>query len=223
MWPELHETRDNTVSGCICPATLFHYCPLLLFSFFFLSHNISPLHLDFSCFFSPCTYSKRPANTCNRFSLTSLSLPLSLTFHFYSLCLPLSLFFFFLLLPPLLLACCCREECLASYYYLPRSESTARLWYTGSMVSRYTPATAAPFPRPLDEPRAFPRFHPLGPTVDLPRSPAYALALPRCPLTPPLSGEPCFAAPLVLSASILCLLGLRDVSTIGLSKYLSNF
>lgn len=33
----------------------------------------------------------------------------------------------------------CANDC-----YLPRSESAAGLWYTGSMVSSYTPATAAP-------------------------------------------------------------------------------
>lgn len=65
----------------------------------------------------------------------------------------------------------CRGACFASDYYLPRSESTAGLWYTGSMVSRYTPATTAPSPRPPRGTRAFPRCLPPGPADGLPRSP----------------------------------------------------
>lgn len=108
--------------------------------------------------------------------------------------------YFFYFSPPPLSRCsrgCCREACFAGDYYLPCSESTAGLWYTGSMVSRYTPATAAPSPVPSGNP-SVPPLPPAGPRR---RPPPFSglppsQLLPRCPLTTLLSGEPCFAAPL---------------------------
>lgn len=172
----------------------------------FLSFTVSPFYLDslgsryllfaeslLFCYFFP----SRPMENERRTRVANFLR--SLTSASLSLCrsLPLSVFFF-IFLPPFCCSCgCCREACFASDYYLPRSESTAGLWYTGSMVSRYTPATAAPSPRPLGEPMRSPaasrRAPPTAsPFSDLPPS----QLLPRCPLTTLLSGEPCFAAPL---------------------------
>lgn len=131
-------------------------------------------------------------------SLTSVSLSLCRLSR--ALSAPLSLYFFYFSSPPLSYYSrgCCRGACFASDYYLPRSESTAGLWYTGSMVSRYTPATAASSPRPLGEPMRSPAASRRAPPTASPvlRSPAVAVATARCPLTTLLSGEPCFAAPL---------------------------
>ena len=118
------------------------------------------------------SHGKRTANTCSEFPLLfDLYLPLSVSFS-TSLkpSLPLCIFFYFF--PP---SCCsrgcCREACFASDYYLPRSESTAGLWYTGSMVSRYTPATATPSSRPLKEPMRSPAASRQAPPSASPRSP----------------------------------------------------
>lgn len=175
----------------------------------FLSFTVPPFYLDpldsryllfaesplFCYFFPPRSMENERRTRVTNFlrSLTSASL---------SPCpsLPLSVFFLFLSPSPPLSRCsrgCCREACFASDYYLPRSESTAGLWYTGSMVSRYTPATAAPSPVPSGNP-CIPPPPPAGsrrrppPFSGLPPS----QLLPRCPLTTLLSGEPCFAAPL---------------------------
>lgn len=112
-------------------------------------------------------------NTCSEFPpLFDLCLPLPMVALSNPLCFPL--YIFFISLPPLSRCSrgCCREACFAGDYYLPRSESTAGLWYTGSMVSRYTPANAAPSPVPRGT-RAFPRCLPPGPADDLPRSPVF--------------------------------------------------
>lgn len=115
----------------------------------------------------------------------------------------LSVFFYFSPLSPLSRYSrgYCRGACFASDYYLPRSESTAGLWYTGSMVSRYTPATTAPSPRPLGEPMRSPAASRRAPPTASRQPPPFSdlppsQLLPRCPLTTLLSGEPCFAAPL---------------------------
>lgn len=148
-------------------------------------------------------------------SLTSVSL---------SLCRPpepsllLSLFlgiFFYFSLPPLSRCSrgCCREACFAGDYYLPCSESTAGLWYTGSMVSRYTPATAAPSPVPSGNP-SVPPLPPAGPrrmASPVLRSPAVAVAT-------ALSSHHSSIRRTVLcrpsrAASTFCSRGPRDVST----------
>lgn len=177
----------------------------------FLSFTVPPFYFDLLdsryllfaefplfCYFFPPRFMKNEQRTRVANFLCSLT-SVSVSLH-YSLPLSnphyLSLYFF---ISPLSLPCysrdCFRGACFASDYYLPRSESTAGLWYTGSMVSRYTPATAAPSSRPLGEPVRSPaasRRRP-PPFSDLPPS----QLLPRCPLTTLLSGEPCFAAPLV--------------------------
>lgn len=123
---------------------------------------------------SSALHGKRTANTCSEFPpLFDPCLPLpTLPSTSPEPSLPLCVFFF---ISSPSLPCysrgCFRGACFASDYYLPRSESTAGLWYTGSMVSRYTPATATPSPRPLGGTRAFPRCFPLGPADGLPRSP----------------------------------------------------
>lgn len=65
----------------------------------------------------------------------------------------------------------CANDC-----YLPRSESAAGLWYTGSMVSSYTPATAAPPSLPR---HAVPSNVPIPRLSPPSRSPSRSSTLPR--------------------------------------------
>lgn len=148
-------------------------------------------------------------------ALTSVSLFLFL-FHAFYVYLPFPsplLFRFFFYFPSLpLLSQAAVEKRALPATTICRSESTAGLWYTGSMVSRYTPAFTAPSPRPRGEPMRSPAASRRAPPPASSARPLPQL-LPRCPLTTPLSGEPCFTAPLVL-----CSRGSRDVSTLGLSE-----
>ena len=68
-----------------------------------------------------------------------------------------------------------RSAWCASDCYLPRSESAAGLWYTGSMVSSYTPATAAP----PSLPHAVPSNVPIPRLSPPKRSPSRSCTLPR--------------------------------------------
>lgn len=156
-------------------------------------------------------------------SLTS-SLSLSLSpcpLSAPSLHLSLCIFLFLSPLPPLSRYSrgYCRGACFASDYYLPRSESTAGLWYTGSMVSRYTPATTAPSPRPLGEPMRSPAASRRAPPTASPvlRSPAVAVATAlsshHSPIRRTVLCRPSRAA------STFCSRGSRDVSTVDLSEY----
>lgn len=132
----------------------------------------------------------------------------------------LSVFFYFSPLSPLSRYSrgYCRGACFASDYYLPRSESTAGLWYTGSMVSRYTPATTAPSPRPLGEPMRSPAASRRAPPTASPvlRSPAVAVATAlsshHSPIRRTVLCRPSRAA------STFCSRGSRDVSTVDLSE-----
>lgn len=165
-------------------------------------------------------HGKRTMNTCSEFPpLFDLSLsqyPLSAP----SLHLFLSVFFYFSPLCPLSRYSrgYCRAACFASDYYLPRSESTAGLWYTGSMVSRYTPATTAPSPRPLGEPVRSPAASRRVPPTASPvlRSPAVAVATAlsshHSPIRRTVLCRPSRAA------STFCSRGSRDVSTVDLSE-----
>lgn len=194
-------------------ATICYHSRRVRATFFFVSKHIIVLsrydrylfvvNICLCVVFNLHVHGKRAVNTCSGFSLCfdlrffpppPLSLSPARFFFLFLLCLSLSELFFTLPLPPPFSRLLPREVCFASDYYLPRSESTAGLWYTGSMVSRYTPATATSVPS--GNPCVFP-FPPAQSAVGRPRCPA-ATSLPRCPLTTPLSYEPCFAAPLVL-------------------------
>lgn len=134
------------------------------------------------------------ANTCNGFSsrfaifLPSFLHPsllyiylVSISISSLSVSLPAS-GSRFIFHPPLPLLSRLLSRCLLCQRLLSAA-STAGLWYTGSMVSRYTPATAAPSPRPLGEPVRFPRCVSPGPAAPARPPPQ---SLPRCPLTTPL-------------------------------------
>lgn len=190
--------------------------------------------LHFCCFFLPC--SRKGEWRTRVVDFLRASRLLFLSFYISSLCLSRfylvylslslsllasgSLFIFLPPLPsPLPLLSRLLSRCLLCQRLLSAA-STAGLWYTGSMVSRYTPATAAPSSRPLGEPVRFPRClsrRALPPPLARRRS-RY-----RVVLSPfPLSGEPCFAAPLVPPLRF-CSRGPRDVSTIGLLECRSFF
>lgn len=188
----------------------------------FLSFTVPPFYLDpldsryllfvespLFCFLFFVSHGKRTANTCSEFP------PL------FDLCLPLYLSVFFLFLSPLSRCSrgCCREACFASDYYLPRSESTAGLWYTGSMVSRYTPATATPSPRPLREPMRSPAASRQAPPSASPvhRSPAVAVATALSSHHSPIR-RTVLCRP-SCTASTFCSRGSRDVSTVDLSEF----
>lgn len=153
----------------------------------------SSLNLCFLLFSSMFTKS-RMANMCNGFfPRASRLFFLSFCIHLFSMSisflflsrLSVSLLAFgsrFIFHPPLPLLPRLLSRCLLCQRLLSAA-STAGLWYTGSMVSRYTPATAAPSPRPLGEPVRFPRCVSPGPAAPARPPPQ---SLPRCPLTTPL-------------------------------------
>jgi len=152
-------------------------------------------------------------------SLTSVCLSLCCSLSLSNpLCLSLYFLFFLPSLPFRYSRGCYRGACFASDYYLLRSESTAGLWYTGSMVSRYTPATAAPSPRPLGEPMRSPAASRRAPPTASPvlRSPvvavATALSSHHSPIRRTVLCRPSRAASTFYSRDS------RDVSTADLSE-----
>lgn len=194
----------------------------------FLSFTVPPFYLDpldsryllfvefpLFCYFFPLRSmeNERQTRVANFLcSLTSVSLSLTLS---------ASLYFFISSSHPF--SCsrgCFRGACFASDYYLLRSESTAGLWYTGSMVSRYTPATAAPSSRPLGEPVRSPAASRRAPPTASPvlRSPAVAVATAlsshHSPIRRTVLCRPSRAA------STFCSRDSRDVSTVDLPESL---
>lgn len=200
------------------PITFFRLLPFYLDSFD-SRYLLFAESLLFCYFFPPRSVENERRTRVTNFlcSLTSVSLSLRCSLP-NPLCL--SLYFFFIFLSPSL-SCysrgCCRGACFASDYYLPRSESTAGLWYTGSMVSRYTPATATPVLRPLGEPMHSPASSRRAPTASpVLQSPAVAVATAlsshHSPIRRTMLCRPSRAASTFYSR------GSRDVSTVNLSE-----
>jgi len=209
------DTQRYCHTRCVQPLSFVYRLAILSRSARF---TISPLRWIFCYFFPPRPLENERRTRVANFlrSLTSVSLSLC-----HSLPLPNSLclfLYFFYFSPPLLLFLwLLREACFASDYYLPRSESTAGLWYTGSMVSRYTPATATPSLRPLGEPMRSPlppaRAPPTAsPVLRSPAAVATALSSHHSPIRRTVLCRPSRAA------STFCSRGSRDVSTVDLSE-----